>query len=175
MVKILTQEYLKSILHYNPETGIFIRLFAKKRTDLLNKEAGCIQNHGYRAILINGRSYLSHRLAWLYMKGEWPQAELDHINHNRTDNRWNNLRQITQQHNKKNQTMNGNNKSGITGVSWYKQTNKWRAQIRHNGKKINLGYFNSIDDAAKARQTANVKYDYYINHGKTKELIECNN
>jgi hypothetical protein len=153
----LTQEYLKEILEYNPETGVWIWLISsgcKKR----DQQAGNINQKGYRRIYINGRFYMAHQLAWFYMIGKWPKEELDHKNNTPDDNRWNNLREATNHQNKYNRKNNVNNTSGIKGVHWHKNILMWNARIGVNGKKIHLGYFTIKEDAARAYNEAAIKY-----------------
>ena len=88
----LSQKYLREALHYDPDTGIFTWKVATASCVKVGAEAGCVKNDGYRAIGMGGKSYKAHRLAWLYVHGEWPKEQIDHINHIRTDNRMENLR-----------------------------------------------------------------------------------
>lgn len=160
---VITQKELKKILTYNPETGIFVWL-KNKGTARAGDYAGYIQN-GYNVIMINGSNFRSHRLAWLYVYGEWPKEQIDHINHNREDNKLINLREVTHQENLKNITLKKNNKSGIMGVGWIKQNSSWRAYISSNKKWIHLGSFNDKFEAICARKSAERKYGFHENHG----------
>ena len=156
---LLTQEYLKSILDYNPETGIFTWKIRPAYCINIGDIAGCLnKNDGYIRIQINNKSYQAHRLVWLYMTGNCPIKTIDHINHIRTDNRIINLRDITQRENQYNRSENKNNSSGYKGVSWHKKANKWHARIRVNGKQIHLGYFTDKEEASQAYQEAKEKY-----------------
>ena len=92
--------------------------------------------------------------------------QVDHINHDRTDNRIENLRLVNANENGKNQKASVRNKSGVVGVSWKKSKNKWHSQIMVNGKQIHLGFFDNIDEAKKARIDAERKYGFHENHGK---------
>ena len=150
---IITQEYLKSILKYNKETGIFTWL---KRNGNI---AGTLNKiSGYIIISINNKNYRAHRLAWLYMTGNFPVNQMDHINRIRNDNRFENLREATNQENDFNKGEYKNNTSGYKGVFLNKEKNKWQAQIGINGKNINLGYFTNPEDASAAYETAKAKY-----------------
>jgi len=165
----LTQEYLKSVLLYDPLTGVF--KWISKPTPRSNKVviggiAGDKDARGYMRIGIKGHRYPSHRLAWLYMTGGWPKNGIDHINHDKSDNRWSNLRDIAHQDNLKNQRARTTNKSGVTGVSWDRARNKWYAYIRFDGKTIQLGRHEKLEDAKVAREIAKRKYSYHPNHGK---------
>jgi len=155
----LTAEYVRSILDYNPETGIFIwrdraELTPCNRARIVGKIAGCISNTGYIQIKINNIPYQAHRLAWLIVFGKWPNKELDHINTNRIDNRIVNLREADDGNQAFNQTKRKTNTSGYKGVTWSKKLNKWHAQISINYKKKHLGHYDNILDAAKAYENA---------------------
>ena len=99
---MLTQERLKQLLNYDPETGIFTRIISVSSNALKGDIAGWINGHGYRQLSIDYKKYDCHRLAFLYMLGKLPNEEVDHINHIRSDNRWINLREVTRHENKKN-------------------------------------------------------------------------
>ncbi len=165
----LTQEYLKSILNYDKDTGIFTWREPTSKRVKVGDLAGAL-NKGYRRIKITidgiTRSYMAHRLVWLYMYGVWPKEQLDHVNHNRSDNRMINLREADNTTNHKNKTINKNNKSGFTGVRLAKKNKKWRAEIIVNGKTIHLGYFTDKNEAICARLHANRLYKFHANHGK---------
>ena len=111
---MLTQERLKEVLHYDPETGIFAWQVQTGRSRL-DSPAGYTRRDGYRQIKVDKRVYLAHRLAWLFMMGAWPSEEVDHINCNKVDNRWTNLRPATRGQNNANSRAR-RSKSGIKGV-----------------------------------------------------------
>lgn len=154
-----TQELLKTLLHYDKETGVFV--WKKRSRDLFNtpgsystwntrfscKTAGGLCKFtGYVFIGINGIQYRAHRLAWLYVHGYLPDIEVDHINMIRSDNRLCNLREATHKENNQNRIKLKNNTSGYKGVCWNKQTNKWKAQIASDKKHYNLGeYANPLE------------------------------
>ena len=162
----MTQEYLKSLLDYNPETGKFIWKVSKNNRVKSGSEAGAIDFYGYRVIGIDKKDYKGHRLAWLWYYGKWPEDQIDHINHNPDDNRIKNLREVSNQENQKNQSVYRNNTSGHVGVYWCKIRSRWRAKITVNGKNIYLGYFKEKEDAIKARKEAEAKYKFHKNHGR---------
>jgi len=163
---MITQEQLKEILHYNPETGIFTwRTKAAVRIKI-GDVAGFVCDTRYIRIKIKGKPYVAHRLAWLYVYGVWPKEQIDHINHDRADNRIINLREVTHQENQKNQSMRKANTSGVCGVSWEKGVRKWRARITVKGIKISLGCFADKDAAIRARKSADAKYGFHENHGQ---------
>ena len=101
---------------------------------------------GYIHIFIDGTAHKAHRLACLYMTGEFPTNETDHVNHIRNDNRWENLRKTTRSENQRNRPKQGNNTSGCTGVFWSIERNKWRALISNGNKRIHLGYYTEFWD-----------------------------
>jgi hypothetical protein len=148
----LTAQRLRELLHYDPVTGVFTRETARGR-----KIVGTPHNKGYRVLRVNGTLYLAHRIAWLYMTGQWPEAQIDHINGVRDCNKWLNLRQATPAQNQQNRGVDRNNKSGHPGVSWYEPGKKWRARITASGREISIGYFDSVVDASKARAKAKMR------------------
>lgn len=156
----LTQERLKKLLHYDPETGVFVRVVRKGSRGGVGRIAGCIRSDGYRVIKIDYNSYLASRLAFLYVRGYFPEHEADHINRVRNDDRWCNLRHISHRCNLRNSNISKRNKTGITGVCWHKAAQKWHARIHISYKNINLGLFINKLDAAKARWNAEVKYGF---------------
>jgi len=104
-------------------------------------------------------------LAWLYVYGTMPKEQIDHINHVRDDNRIINLREVTHSENHKNRTKQSNNTSGVTGVHWLEEKERWQAYIKGDDKKIHLGTFKNKNDAISARKEAEIKYNYHSNHG----------
>lgn len=157
--KKLTQERLKELLRYNPETGDWIWMISKTGIKKFS-HAGCIKQRGYKDIQIDGIQYRSGRLAWFYMEGYWPEYQIDHINRIRHDDRWCNLRHTSNQCNQRNRGIMKNNTSGVTGVCWDKDRNKWRPQITTSEKTIRLGYFKKLKNAVFARWNAEKEYNY---------------
>jgi hypothetical protein len=163
---MVTQARLKELFDYNPETGLFTRNISHTNSVKVGDIAGCKGKRGYWDIRVDGKNLKAHRLAWLYMYGELPEEFIDHIDHNKINNRISNLRCASRTENQRNLGMRSDNTSGITGVTWHSQRGKWLAQIWVNGKKVHLGVFLSIDDAARARKDAEIKYSFHENHGK---------
>tara|TARA_R110001632_G_scaffold220720_1_gene350834 strand:+ start:473 stop:976 length:504 start_codon:yes stop_codon:yes gene_type:complete len=163
---MITQKELKELVDYDNSTGLFAwrfgRVGAKKGAICGSKNKGS----GYVEITLLRKSYLCHRLVFLYTTGSFPLGEVDHINHAKDDNRWCNLRDVHHLDNQKNRKIFKNNKSGTAGVSWHSASKKWQAGIQVNYKSINLGYYDVLDEAIKAREDANIKYGFHINHGK---------
>ena len=164
---MITQARLKELLHYDPETGIFTRIKSYCSKAKIGNIAGVLKKDGYLRIGVDGR-HLAHRLAFVYMTGEFSKVT-DHINGNRSDNRWENLRSVTNNENLKNQKMRSTNTSGVMGVYWSKVSKKWAASIRSNGGKFHLGVFDDINDAYAARRAAEKKYNFHPNHGRAAE------
>jgi hypothetical protein len=164
----LTQERLKELIHYNAHSGDFVWMKTNSNRAVAGENAGTITPYNYIVITIDSVKYFAHRLAFLYTTGRWPSDQIDHINGTRTDNRWSNLREATSRENNKNSGMKKNNKSGISGVYWNKEKNKWCGQVRGGscGKKIFLGYFGDIADACVAVKQARVVHGYHENHGR---------
>ena len=162
----ITQDCLKEQLHYEPTTGLFTWKVSNNNRIKVGDVAGSVRKDGYIHIRINRRYYLSHRLAFLWVTGVFPPEQVDHINHQKDDNRWVNLRVASHQENGRNRSMSIRNKSGFTGVSWHKHANKWVSRIIINGKDEHLGLFKDLDEAINARKRANVKHSFHQNHGK---------
>lgn len=161
----LTQSRLKELLHYDPSTGIFTYKVTRARM-VVGAIAGAMDN-GYIRIKIDHKSYRAHRLAFLYILGDFPVA-VDHKNQDRSDNRFENLRPANNSINAKNYTKRADNRSGMTGVHFDNPTQKWRAQIMVNNKKIYLGGYDTKHEAINAREVANIKYSFHQNHGNEK-------
>lgn len=151
--ELITAIKLREILKYTPETGVFIWKVSASNCIKSGDVAGT-QINGYCYIRVLGRKYAAHRLAWLYVYGEWPIQQIDHINRNRSDNRICNLRTATVAENAQNTSLPDRNTSGHKGVSWNKSVQKWRAYIEHQRKQIHIGYFSDINKAVSARVEA---------------------
>lgn len=128
--KKLTHEKLKELLHYEPNTGIFTRLKGSiTRPQVTNKPIGSKNNMGYIVIPLYSRRFLGHRLACFYMTGEWPKNQVDHIDLNKANNKWENLREATNRQNHFNKRKQSNNTSGYKGIVYDKSRDKWKIQI----------------------------------------------
>lgn len=149
----LTAALLREALNYDSESGLFTWKTPRPKIRVGNV-AGKIGTHGYRLICIDHKSYGAHRLAWLYMTGEWPVAEIDHINHDRLDNSFANLRPASRVENQGNKVRQSNNKSGFKGVSRERRRNKWVAEIRRGNTRLYLGQYDDINHAAEAYRIA---------------------
>lgn len=162
----LTQGYLKSILHYDPETGVFTRIKQTGPRGTIGAVAGGLRN-GYESIQIHGRKHLSHRLAFLYMTGSMPEEEVDHINGIKNDNSWLNLRSVDHSENMRNSAISILSKSGVPGVWWRRDSNKWRVSIISERKRKSVGVFDDFFDAVCARKAAEKALNYHPNHGRS--------
>lgn len=153
---ILSAARLRELLHYDPETGAFTRLKTAGSVAPAGSSPGCINKSGYLVIRLDYRLYYAHRLAWLYVHGEWPTDQIDHINGIKADNRLHNLRNVTAQANVQN--VRGpavhNKSSGLLGATWSARTKKWHAQIGVDMKHINLGKYATAEEAHQAYLTA---------------------
>lgn len=158
---MITQEQLKEILHYDPETGVFSWAINRGFKMKVGDKAGTINKKGYVMIYYKKKCYISHRLAWLYMTGDYPFV-IDHINGVRSDNRYVNLRSSSVLENNRNRGI-GSNSSGCLGVSFVK--NRWYAYIGVGYKTKHLGSYINIEDAIAARKEAEKMYGFHINHG----------
>lgn len=159
MKQKLTQERLKELLDYDPETGIFTWKVDRGSNKIKGSHAGSLDKDSYLIISLYGKRYKAHRLVFLYIDGYTPENQVDHIDRNKLNNKRCNLREVSQICNSRNCNIRVDNKIGITGVCWNKVKNKWVAQIQPY-KKINLGCFDNILDAARARWNAEVKYNF---------------
>ncbi|QBH20832.1 HNH endonuclease [Alcaligenes faecalis] len=150
-MKNLTQAMVHEHLSYDSETGLFIRLKSGWKSRI-GKIAGIKDSYGYLQIKIDGRRYLAHRLAWLYVHGEWPEKAIDHRNGVRDDNRIVNLRLANSLENGQNQfkAQSDNGRSGLLGVTFDSRREKWVAQIQIEGKNKNLGGFKDPETAHAA-------------------------
>ena len=169
----LTQSSLKELLYYNQYSGNFVWKVSPTNSVKIGAVAGNIQkcvSKYYRSIGINGRQYLSHRLAWLYMTGEFPKYEIDHINGDGLDNRFFNLRDVRHEDNQRNLRLPVSNTSGCIGVYLDKARNKWVAEIIYAGMKKHLGRYVNKEDAIKARKLAETKNGFHCNHGTIRPL-----
>lgn len=145
----LTAEVLRTVLHYAPDTGVFTWLVIPTSRIPAGAVAGSLGSTGHYIIALHNKQWKAHRLAWLYMTGSWPVNEIDHINGNRADNRFINLRDVTRKENTQNQRRAArSSKSGLLGATPYK--NVWRAAIGADGVWKHLGFYSTPEEAHAA-------------------------
>ena len=156
------------VFGYDRATG---KLYWKIRPSHVVKpgdEAGSVGTEGYVDVGFAGRLYKAHRIIWDMINPDdklTPNHQIDHINHIRTDNRIENLRKVHHCDNAKNKSMRVDNTSGVAGVYYDRTNRKWRARIRASGTTICLGRYDSLEEAACARQKAEEIYGFHKNHG----------
>lgn len=162
---MLTAEYVRQVLDYNPETGDMIwrerpvthfrkgKHSAERVRDMWNatwvgKIAGATGDQGRKLIRLDGHLYKAHRLIWLWMMGDWPDGEVDHRDLNKGNNRWTNLRLATHAQNNMNKPLQKNNVSGLKGVSWSSRDKAWAAEVRDQAVRLRKAGFKSKELAA---------------------------
>jgi len=176
-------EFVRKCLRYDPSTG---RLHWKERLQdtfsdgrmradakamqwnakHAGNEAFCTKDgRGYLQGHIGGKKYRAHRIVWMIVTGAWPEGEIDHIDGDKSNNRFNNLRSVTHSENMKNMKRSSRNTSGVVGVTWSQSQEKWCASIGHNNTRSHLGFFANKSDAIAARKCAEITLGYHINHG----------
>jgi hypothetical protein len=181
--KLVCPKLLKRLMRFDHEDGILWWL--ERTPDMFTSgfrtaEGNCgVWNHRYAGekafTSVNGgryyygnifnKKYRAHRVVWALHYGEWPEHQVDHINHNGLDNRVNNLRVVTNQENGKNANISSRNSSGITGVSWSNDRQKWYSYITVDGKMQSLGCYANKGEAASVRKKAEQKHGFHENHG----------
>lgn len=157
---MINQTQLKELLRYDPNTGVFTWL---KRISIrinVGKQAGKVNAQGYRVIGVRGKTYRGARLAWLYMTGAWPD-QVDHINHDRLDDRWCNLREVDHPTNHRNLSLFKNNTSGRCGVSFLPRDRLWLS-----GNQVKNRQFKHKSSAVAYRVMMEQAFGYHTNHGK---------
>jgi len=190
--KIPSADFLRKIFHYSPDTGelrwkprtpdMFERIEGPRHSpeskcqifnaNFAGKVAGGVDSHGYVTLHFLGHFLKAHRVIFTLMTGQQPEGEIDHINHNRSDNRWSNLRDVPKRQNSLNQKRHCTNKTGVTGVSYVKNISKYIAYIYRDNKQHRIGYYESIAEAAEARRLAEIEYGFHPNHGHSTPVID---
>lgn len=175
---MISAELANQLLRYCPDTGFLYwrfrpeSMFKTQRASRIwnkrwaNKRAfTALDHYGYYVGAVFNEYYRAHRLIWLMITGDWPN-KIDHINHVRNDNRWDNLRSVTNTDNNRNMSISKRNKSGRTGVYWHKRLKKWFASICVDRNTIHLGWFDTFDAACEMRSIAERNYLFHENHGE---------
>lgn len=153
---MITIQRLKEVLDYDPNSGNLIWRIARGRVP-----AGAVagsQSKGYILIQVDGERLSAHRIAWIMMTGRWPEEQIDHINLNRRDNRFTNLREATKSQNQGNRGADRDNTSGFKGVCWHEQRGKWQAHLGVTGTRRYLGLFSTREEAHAAYISAARKH-----------------
>ncbi|HBG98793.1 MAG TPA: hypothetical protein DDY29_08740 [Rhodobacteraceae bacterium] len=175
---------LRDLIHYDPDTGQFTwkarrpahfthckrepawvcRIWNARHA---GRPAFGRRVHGYIAGRILGVHVYAHQVAFAFMTGAWPESQIDHINGQRSDNRWRNLRPVDPKENARNTAMSSRNSSGVVGVSWNHEKRRWWAYVHADaGRRKLLGSFRSKADAVAARKAAERQHEYHKNHGR---------
>jgi len=155
---ILDATTVRALFSYNPETGEFTRLVTQGKRRTKSGKVGSDDLYGYKTTRIGGKSYKLHRLAWLYMTGEWPRGDVDHINGARSDNRFCNLRDVPRKTNLENRRAAKNNRStGLLGAYYDARKHHYYARISQHDKTIHLGTFQTAEAAHAAYLAAKRK------------------
>lgn len=145
----LTAARLRELLHYEPQTGAFT-WNVPPRNAKAGDIAGGVRRDGYVSIRCDGASYVAHRLAWLYVTGEWPGQDIDHRDGVRSNNAFGNLREASDSENAQNRAIRSDNSSGFPGVCRHKGKGGWQAKIGINGRRLYLGLFETPEEAHAA-------------------------
>ena len=150
--------YLKAVSNYkyDPDTGQFYWRVDRGYRIKAGDKTGSKNGRGYVQLNVDGKHYYAHRVAWLIMTGEWPNEVIDHINGDPSDNRWENLRSATHAQAHQNIKVYKSNSTGLVGA--YKADGRWVSMISVNGKRLHLGSFNTIEEAARAYINAAKKF-----------------
>jgi len=166
ITRSLTQSELKTLIHYDPETGRMIRLVSPGPCIKVGDEVKGKSVRGYRRAMIHGVRYKAHDLVWLYMTGSFPKEIIDHIDCNTDNLKWNNLREATQIQNCHNKSVSRLNTSGYKGVKWHKGSQKWCGVIGYKNRRIFVGNFDTKEAAFEATRIMREKlYGEFANHG----------
>jgi HNH endonuclease len=149
-------ERVRELFAYDPGTGVVTWRVSRPGT-ASGTVAGTL-SHGYLQVQIDWKFLKLHRVIWLMQTGNWPVHHIDHINRNRSDNRWCNLREATPLQNSRNRSLSRRNKSGHVGVCWDRRLEKWEANIGVGSRTLKIGCFEVIQDAISARCEAEKHY-----------------
>lgn len=153
----LTADYVRNLFDYDPESGVFRHRTTRSSRALAGAVAGCLDDR-YVRIGIDGRIYSAHRLAFLWVTGQWPVYAVDHVDGDGSNNRWSNLRDVSPRVNAQNKrAAMSNNKTGFLGVFKRGDKPNYKAQIKADGKLIYLGTFATAEDAHAAYLAAKRK------------------
>lgn len=170
-------DYISECLIYDPEDGLlywkerplwhFVNESYQSRWNkrYAGERAGKFLMNGYLKLAIDNKKYYAHRIVWVLTKNEWPQY-IDHINGNRSDNRIENLRNVSRSQNQRNLKLSVRNTTGFIGVTQDSRNGHYIAQVKIGEKHIHLGSFKNLNDAVEARARASMEYGFHRNHGR---------
>lgn len=155
---MITYEIAKALFDYDPKTGKVVWKFESaqivKGAEIGTNTDTARSNTKYRAVKLFGLSYKVHRIIWLMQTGDWPEGDVDHIDGDGLNNKWDNLRDVTHSQNLMNAAVRSDSTSGYKGVSYDKSRDRWYAYINIDGKRKMLGRYNTLQEAVNARQLA---------------------
>lgn len=163
----ISQKKLKSIFDYNKETGDLTRKTNSKKAGWKHKNQW---GKCYIRTQIKKDTMYAHNIIFIIITGALPNGVCDHIDGNGLNNKWDNLRDVTQSQNCKNTKKAKSNTSGVTGVNWHKIKKKWRVRIATKKGRVIIGDYSCFDEAVKARKQAEIKHNYHPNHGSDRPL-----
>jgi len=146
--KLLNQQIVMSLLSYDKDTGTFIWIIKGRYNHRTGCVAGYLNTDGYQYIKYKDKNFKAHRLAWLYVYGEWPNGHIDHVNGTRNDNRISNLRVVSYRENNLNQKMHREGR--LPGCFYEKRWKRWQSNIQLNGQHLYLGLFDTEQEASNA-------------------------
>lgn len=157
---------LRKLLEYNRVTGGFTWKETTGTKAVKGSKAGYIGTHGYVVIYYRGLWLYAHRIAWAFETGSWPSVKIDHVDGNPSNNRFSNLRESSHSDNQANQKLRNDNTSGHKNVAWEKRKKKWRVRVAYERKEYHGGFFDNLEEAAKAARTLRKEvHGIFANHG----------
>lgn len=158
---MLCHQRVRSLFDYDPLVGrlVWKRKISPFSSVPVGSVAGTlVPRCCYRAVRIDKVAFYEHRLIWFWHHGVWPDGEVDHINRDRSDNRLENLRVVTREQNQQNTGRARNNTTGVRGVSFIRSQQRYRASIGFDGRRVIIGQFRTLEEAAAAYQSARTKH-----------------
>ncbi|MBC3948337.1 HNH endonuclease [Pseudomonas folii] len=163
---MVTAETVKEALRYSPVVGVFEWRKAGRRVRVGGLAGAVVKSTGYVRIVLAGKPYPAHRLAWLYMTGEWPAQDIDHIDGDRSNNAWNNLREANANTNGWNKKVLKTNKAGIKGLTQHKETGRWQARFEANSVVWSAMFATKSEAEKEMRAKREEIHGEFANHGQ---------
>ena len=161
----LSVEQARRLFRYDAEVGALFWSARHSNAIKLDRPAGKL-DRGYWSVMVGGKLYRAHRIIWAMHYGAWPDGQIDHINHDRADNRIENLRVVSHLDNHRNMSRFKNSTTGIAGVKFDGRYGSWVARITVNYRQIALGSFKTKEEAINARKAAEAKFGFHEKHGE---------